>query len=220
LSQSHPQSSSKLANLLTQAAASQTKELLKAQKFKDAALGSAARAGGVQKKEGGKQQAKLYKEAEKSEEKEQSREEKVVCVGRSVVGGWMAGFVCVCVCECVCTYITCIRLYRERQTESDVDTQAHVRQVAGVATQSLAHSSSSSNGDGDKPIGNNDLASIKEAIQAKEAELNKGLKEDAMQEQQAQQAGMQQLRPKGETESVSSSALPLSAASKLAAAKV
>ena len=40
LSQSH-QSSSKLANLLTQAAASQTKELVKAQKFKDAALGSA-----------------------------------------------------------------------------------------------------------------------------------------------------------------------------------
>ena len=45
LSQSHPQRSSKLANLLTQAAASQTKELLKAQKFKDAALDRVVRAG-------------------------------------------------------------------------------------------------------------------------------------------------------------------------------
>jgi hypothetical protein len=75
-------------------------------------------------------------------------------------------------------------------------TRRHVRQVAGVATQSLAHSSSarllahssSSSSNGDKPIGNNDLASIKEAIQAKEAEINKGRKEDAMQEQQGQQA--------------------------------
>jgi hypothetical protein len=90
LSQSH-QSSSKLASLLTQTAASQMKELLKAQVFKDAALGSAAREGGVQKKEAAKQQAKLYKEAEKSEEMEQSREEKVLAVGGSVGGGWVDG---------------------------------------------------------------------------------------------------------------------------------
>ncbi len=108
LSQSH-QSSSKLANLLTQAAASQTKELVKAQKFKDAALGSAAREGGVQKKEAGKQQAKLYKEAEKSEEKEQSREAKV----RWWVGGWLI------LCACACVRVCC----SERHTESDVDAQ-------------------------------------------------------------------------------------------------